>query len=39
MTFPFGDGILCLSTAPRANTNRIRDKVMRVIKKKPAKKK
>lgn len=39
MTFPLGDGILCLSTTPRANMNKIRDKVMQAIKKKPAKKK
>src|SRR5262245_26575545 len=31
MTFPFGSGILCLSTTPKANMNKIRDKVMRVI--------
>jgi hypothetical protein len=39
MTFPLGDGILCLSTTRKANTNRIRDKVMLAIKKKPARKK
>lgn len=39
MTFPFGDGILCLSTTPKANMNKIRDKVMQTIKKKPVKKK
>lgn len=39
MTFPLADGILCLSTTPRANMNKIRDKVMLAIKKKPAKKK
>ena len=39
MTFPLGDGILCLSVARRANVNKIRDKVMQAIKKKPAKKK
>jgi hypothetical protein len=39
MTFPFGNGILCLSTTPRANMNKIRDKVMKAIKSKPAKKK
>lgn len=37
MTFPLGDGILCLSTTPKANTNKIHDKVAKVIK--PFKKK
>jgi hypothetical protein len=32
MTFPLGDGILCLSTMPKANMNKIRDKVMKVLK-------
>jgi hypothetical protein len=32
MTFPLGDGILCLSAMPKANTNKIRDKVMKVLK-------
>ena len=31
MTFPLGDGILCLSTMPKANINKIRDKVMKVL--------
>jgi hypothetical protein len=39
MTFPLGDGILCLSVTPRANLNRIRDKVAKVIKSRPARKK
>jgi hypothetical protein len=39
MTFPLADGILCLSTSPKANMGKIRDKVMTAIKKKPAKKK
>lgn len=39
MTFPLADGILCLSTSPKANMNKIRDKVVQAIKKKPAKKK
>ncbi len=39
ITFPLGNGILCLSLTPRANVNRIRDKVMQVIKRKPSKKK
>ena len=39
MTFPLGDGILCLSTTPRANMNKIREKVAKAIKSKPAKKK
>jgi hypothetical protein len=33
MTFPFGDGILCLSTTSKANTLRIRDKVLALLKK------
>lgn len=36
MTFPFEDGILCLSTTPRAKTEKIRDKVTALIKGKPA---
>ena len=39
MTFPLGDGILCLSTSSRADASKIRDKVMKAIKEKPAKKK
>jgi hypothetical protein len=39
MTFPLGGGILCLSVTPRANVNKIREKVTRVIKSKQAKKK
>jgi hypothetical protein len=39
MTFPLADGILCLSTSPKANMNKIRDKVVQAIKKKPARKK
>jgi len=39
MTFPLGDGILCLSVSPKANVNKLRVKVMQVIKKKPTKKK
>lgn len=39
MTFPLGDGILCLSTTPKANMNKIRDKVVKVIKNMSAKKK
>jgi hypothetical protein len=38
MTFPLGDGILCLSTSSKADANKIRDKVMKAIKEKPAKK-
>jgi hypothetical protein len=38
MTFPLDNGILCLSLTPRANINKIRDKVVQVIKKKPGKK-
>lgn len=32
MTFPLGDSILCLSATPKANMNKIRDKVMKVLK-------
>jgi len=32
MTFPLGDGILCLSTSPKANMNKIRDKVVKTLK-------
>ena len=32
MTFPRGDGILCISAMPRANMNKIRDKVTKVLK-------
>ena len=32
MTFPLDDGILCLSTTPRAKTEKIRDKVARLLK-------
>ncbi len=32
MTFPLRDGILCLSARPKANMNKIRDKVMKVLK-------
>ena len=39
MTFPLGDGILCLSTTPKANMNKIRERVAKAIKSKPAKKK
>jgi hypothetical protein len=31
-TFPLDDGILCLSATPKANTGKIRDKVMKVLK-------
>ncbi|HET6807817.1 MAG TPA: DUF6659 family protein [Nitrososphaera sp.] len=34
MTFPLRDGILCLSAMPKANMNKIRDKVMKVLKSK-----
>jgi hypothetical protein len=34
LTFPLDNGILCLSTTPRANTTRIRDKVMKALKSK-----
>jgi hypothetical protein len=32
MTFPRGEGILCISALPRANMNKIRDKVTKVLK-------
>ena len=32
MTFPLRDGILCLSAMPKANINKIREKVMKVLK-------
>lgn len=32
MTFPLDDGILCLSTTPRAKTEKIRDKVSKLLK-------
>jgi hypothetical protein len=37
MTFPLGDGILCLSAMPKANINKIRDKVVKVLKSKSRK--
>ena len=39
MTFPLGEGILCLSVTPKANANKIRDKVTQTIKKKSRMKK
>lgn len=33
LTFPLGDGILCLSTTSKANTLKIRDKVLALLKK------
>lgn len=33
-TFPFDDKILCISATPKANTTKIRDKVIRVLKSK-----
>ena len=32
MSFPHGDGVLCVSAMPNANMNNIRDKVMKVLK-------
>src|ERR687897_834996 len=32
MTFPLGDGILCLSAMPKANMDKIRDKIVKVLK-------
>ncbi|HEV8404680.1 MAG TPA: DUF6659 family protein [Nitrososphaera sp.] len=34
MTFPLGHDILCLSVSPKANVNKIKGSVVRVIKKK-----
>jgi hypothetical protein len=31
ITFPLGDGILCLSATPKADMNKIPDKVMKVL--------
>lgn len=39
MTFPLNDGILCVSASPKANINKIRNKVSKVIKERPAAKK
>ena len=39
MTFPLDDGILCVSASPKANISKIRNKVSKVIKKRPAAKK
>lgn len=33
MTFPLGDGILCVSASPKANSVKIRNKVMALLKK------
>jgi hypothetical protein len=32
MTFPHGDGVLCISAMPKANMNKIRDKITKVLK-------
>src|SRR5215210_8198076 len=32
MTFPHGDGVLCISAMSKANMNNIREKVMKVLK-------
>lgn len=37
LTFPLGDGILCLSTSSKTDPIKIRDKVMKAIKTKPRK--
>ena len=37
MTFPLQGNILCLSTTPKAPTEKIRDKVLALLKEKPAK--
>ncbi len=34
MTFPLGEGILCLSAMPKANMDKIRDKIVKVLKSK-----
>jgi hypothetical protein len=33
MSFPLGDRLLCISATPKADINKIRDKVMKVLKK------
>jgi hypothetical protein len=33
MSFPLGDRLLCISATPEADINKIRDKVMKVLKK------
>jgi hypothetical protein len=35
LTFPLGDGILCVSASPKANSAKIRDKVAALLKEKP----
>ncbi len=32
MSFPLGDRVLCISATPKADMNKIRDKVMKVLK-------
>jgi hypothetical protein len=32
MSFPLGDWVLCISATPKADMNKIRDKVMKVLK-------
>ncbi|HET6779909.1 MAG TPA: DUF6659 family protein [Nitrososphaera sp.] len=32
ITFPLGDGILCVSATPKADMNKMRDKIMNVLK-------
>jgi hypothetical protein len=39
MTFPLDDGILCVSASPKADINKIRNKVSKVIKERPGAKK
>jgi hypothetical protein len=39
MTFPLGDGILCVSATPKADMNEISNKVMKVLKSKAPRKK
>jgi hypothetical protein len=36
LTFPLGDGILCVSASPKANSAKIRDKVAALLKEKPS---
>ncbi|MGI0026140.1 MAG: hypothetical protein ACREA4_13475 [Nitrososphaera sp.] len=38
LTFPFGDGILCLSTSSKADPVKVRDKVMKAIRSSRARK-
>lgn len=39
ITFPLGNGILCLSTSPKANAVRVRDRVLALLKRRGSRKK